>query len=144
MTAHEDAATRGTALLVRRAAFAAEANIATEVRHDGRALAVTMSSGASMLTAVALHHYDMTVASANTLSRRIREIVDEAQRDPMNKLAVLDGDFNYDAPEEATAVDWWAERASPRPRVASRSHVSHDGAAPAARHPLRDGTWHRS
>lgn len=80
MTAHEDAATGVTALLVRLAAFVAGADIATEVLHGGKALAVTMSRGDSKLAAVALHHYGMSVPSVNAQSRRIRAIVYDARR----------------------------------------------------------------
>lgn len=89
---------------------------------------------------VALHHYGMSVASVNTLSRRIRAIAEEAQRDPLNRLIVV-GD-NYDAPEEAP----WrltGGRSAHRSAIASRCRSSHDGAAPAAPHEVRDGVRHR-
>lgn len=120
---HEDAATGGTALLVHRAAFVNEVHIATEVLHGGRAVAVTISVGDLELTVIALHHCGTSVAAVNAMSQRIREMVDDAQRDPLHKLAVLFGDFNYDVPEE---VPWRSTgaRSASRPGPASLRGVA--------------------
>lgn len=100
MTAHDDPASGGTALLVRREALGEGVELVVEELHKGRALAVTAWRGASAVTVVSLHHFGM-LAEMNRVSVRVRQLVDAAQRDPMNRLVVLAGDFNYDAPEEA-------------------------------------------
>lgn len=53
------------------------------------------------MTWISLHHFGMSVAEVNRFSVRVGQLVDDAQRDPMNRLVVLTGDFNFDAPAEA-------------------------------------------
>lgn len=101
MTAHDDFTSGGTAMLVRRGALGDDVELVDEELHRGRALAVTARRGASSVTWVSLHHFGMSVAEVNRFSGRVRQLVDDAQWDPMNRLVVLMGDLNYDAPAEA-------------------------------------------
>lgn len=78
MTAHVDAATGGTALLVRRTAFSQGAVHQAEVLHRGRALAVPMEKEGVDLTLVSVHIYGMNIAEANAFARRIPEMVTAA------------------------------------------------------------------
>lgn len=71
MTEHADSATGGTAVPVRRAAFA---EIHVEILHRGRALAVRMEAGGAWLTVVSIHNLGMSVAEVNAVARRIRGI----------------------------------------------------------------------
>lgn len=50
---------------------------------------------------MALHQFGMGVADINRVAAWMNAAVAAAQCDPMNRLVILAGDFNYDAPEEA-------------------------------------------
>lgn len=59
-----------------------------------------MEKGGAWLTLASIHHYGMTSPEVNALARRIRGMACQAPSGPTAKMAVLVGDFNYDAPEE--------------------------------------------
>lgn len=71
------------------------------------------------------------------------EGLDETQTDPLVKLAIMAGDFNYASPEEAP---WRSAggggRASRRPRVSSQRHVADDRVEPVAPDEVRDDMRH--
>lgn len=101
LTSHEDLRTGGTALLVRVAAFEAGCTFTVGVIEKGRVLAVRAQHRESSVTLVSVHNFGMSIGRANAVAAGLMTIVSGAQADPLRQVAILPGDWNFDAPGEA-------------------------------------------